>query len=71
MSRPAIVWIPACCRPSRSWTRAQQQQVLDTFTELKTDYLTPVFEALDAQVSYDELNVLRLVHVCSRGESTQ
>ncbi len=59
---------PAVLQAESQLDPAQQQQVLDTFTELQTDYLTPVFEALDGQISYDELNVLRLVHVCSRGE---
>ncbi|MCA9972928.1 MAG: RecQ family ATP-dependent DNA helicase, partial [Anaerolineales bacterium] len=39
-----------------------QQAVLDTFAAFEGDFLTPVFEALDGQVSYEDLHVLRLLY---------
>ena len=39
---------------------AQQQCVLNTFAELGTDYLKPVFDVLKEEVSYDDLHILRL-----------
>ena len=38
------------------------QQALDVFTELGTEYLRPIFDALEGAVSYDDLKVLRLIH---------
>ncbi|MBK8985299.1 MAG: DNA helicase RecQ [Chloroflexi bacterium] len=40
---------------------ADQQRALAAFAELGTDYLRPVFEALEEAISYDELHLLRLV----------
>ncbi len=37
-----------------------QQQVLDAFAELGTDYLRPIYEAMNATINYDELDLLRL-----------
>ncbi|GAK51194.1 ATP-dependent DNA helicase recQ [Candidatus Moduliflexus flocculans] len=39
---------------------AQQQRVLSAFAEIGTEYLKPVFEALNEEVSYDDLHILRL-----------
>ncbi len=44
-----------------------QQRVLDTFAELGTDFLRPVYEALGETVSYDELHIFRLYVVAARG----
>ncbi len=68
------------CRPATASTlwrfvqqstldAATQQNVVRIFGELQTEYLTPVFEALGGEVSYDELNIMRLVCVCSREKS--
>lgn len=40
-----------------------QLRVLAAFVELGTERLKPVFERLDGRVSYDDLNVLRIVHL--------
>lgn len=37
-----------------------QQRILAAFNERGTDYLRPVFEAMEEQVGYDELKILRL-----------
>ncbi len=39
---------------------AQQQRVLSVFGEIGAERLKPVFEALNEEVSYDELHLLRL-----------
>ena len=39
---------------------AQRERVLKAFAELGTDYLKPIFDALNEEVSYDDLHVLRL-----------
>ncbi len=57
---------PDAVRAASQLDPATQETVLETFAELQTDYLTPVFEALEGRVSYDELSLLRLVYVCSR-----
>ena len=38
----------------------QQTKVLEAFNEFGTNYLKPVFDALQGQVTYDELKILRL-----------
>lgn len=40
-----------------------QQAALAAFEELGAEYLKPVFEKLDGRISYDELKVLRLLHL--------
>jgi ATP-dependent DNA helicase RecQ len=45
-------------------TPADQQRALAAFTELGTDYLRPIFEALGETISYDELHLLRLYAAC-------
>jgi ATP-dependent DNA helicase RecQ len=42
----------------------QQQRALRAFDELGTQYLSPVFNALQGQVSYADLHVLRLHYLC-------
>jgi ATP-dependent DNA helicase RecQ len=38
----------------------EQQRVLNAFAELGTDYLRPVYDAMNSAVSYNELDLLRL-----------
>ena len=45
---------------------AKQAQVLAAFEEQGPDYLKPVFETLNGEVSYDELHILRLHFLASR-----
>jgi ATP-dependent DNA helicase RecQ len=42
-----------------------QQQALDAFDRLGTDYLRPVFDELEEKVSYDDLHLIRLHYVTS------
>jgi ATP-dependent DNA helicase RecQ len=53
--------------PLVSASEDQQQRALQAFDELGTQFLRPVFEALDGRVSYDDLRILRL-HVHSLKE---
>ncbi|MEP7269948.1 MAG: DNA helicase RecQ [Acidobacteriota bacterium] len=48
-----------------------QEKVLKAFEELGTERLRPVFDKLEERVSYDDLNILRVVHRAggSAGES--
>ena len=39
-----------------------QQKALDAMTDLGTDWLRPLFEHLEANISYDELRILRIFH---------
>jgi ATP-dependent DNA helicase RecQ len=41
----------------------QQTTVLNTFDRLGTDRLRPIFDALNEEISYDELHVLRLYYL--------
>jgi ATP-dependent DNA helicase RecQ len=41
----------------------KRAKVLEAFEKLESNYLKPVFEALNGEVSYDELHVLRLYHL--------
>jgi ATP-dependent DNA helicase RecQ len=41
----------------------EQKAVLDAFDELGIDYIKPVFDKLDGKVNYDELKILRLIHL--------
>jgi ATP-dependent DNA helicase RecQ len=41
----------------------QRTKVLEAFEKLGSNYLKPVFEALSGEVSYDELQVLRLYYL--------
>jgi len=45
---------PVACAPDL------RQRALDVFAELGPDFLRPVFDALEEQVSFDDLHVLRL-----------
>ena len=40
-----------------------QKSVLEAFDELGTDFLRPVFEKLNARASYDDLRILRILHL--------
>ena len=40
-----------------------QQQALDAFDELGTDFLRPVYDVLEERVSYDDLHLIRLHYV--------
>ena len=46
----------------------QQQRVFQAFDEHGTEFLKPVFEALDGEISYDDLHLLRL-HLAIREAS--
>jgi len=48
---------------------AQRAKVLEVFEKLGGNYLKPVFEALNGNVSYDELHVLRLYHLSLQNSS--
>lgn len=41
----------------------ERAKVLEAFEKLGGNYLKPVFDALNGEVSYDELHVLRLYHL--------
>ncbi|MBW6486422.1 MAG: RecQ family ATP-dependent DNA helicase [Syntrophobacterales bacterium] len=45
-------------------TGEQQQAVLQAFARLGTERLRPVFEDLKGTISYNELHLLRLYHLC-------
>ena len=45
----------------------QQQFVFAAFEELNTIYLKPVHDKLDGMLNYDELKILRLLYLASRG----
>jgi ATP-dependent DNA helicase RecQ len=42
----------------------QQKKVVGEFERLGTDYLSPVYNALNGQVSYDDLHLLRMYMQC-------
>jgi ATP-dependent DNA helicase RecQ len=41
----------------------EQAKVMEAFEKVGANYLKPVFDALNGEVSYDELHVLRLYHL--------
>lgn len=45
-----------------------QQQVLSVIAELGPERLTPIFEALDTRVPYDELHIMRLYFLSGKGD---
>jgi ATP-dependent DNA helicase RecQ len=47
-----------------SLTPEQQEEVLAQFQQLGTDYLSPIYEALEQSISYDELHIMRLYLLC-------
>jgi len=46
----------------------KQKRVFTSFDRLGTEKLRPVFEALNEEVTYEELHLLRLHYVCHSGE---
>jgi ATP-dependent DNA helicase RecQ len=46
-----------------------QARVLAAFADLGANYLRPIYEALDENVSYDELHVMRLYYWSSTGSA--
>jgi ATP-dependent DNA helicase RecQ len=50
-------------RAASTLTPEQQAQVLALFDELGADALAPVFQALNGTISFDELHVMRVVHL--------
>ncbi len=44
----------------------QKKAVFKAFDQCGTEYLKPVFDALNGDVSYDDLNILRLYHLARR-----
>jgi ATP-dependent DNA helicase RecQ len=44
----------------------QVTQVLCAFNRVGTDYLKPAFDALDGEIDYDELKVLRVYYLSTR-----
>jgi ATP-dependent DNA helicase RecQ len=51
---------PDQVRAASGLTTEQQERVLAVFAEQGDEHLTPVFEALDGTVEYEELRVMRL-----------
>lgn len=51
-----------------SLSSEQRRVVFNTFDRLGAEYLRPVFEALNEQVSYDELHLLRLHYLAEKQE---
>ena len=49
-------------RAASTLTAEQQAQVLALFDELGAEALTPVFQALDGTISFDELHVMRVAY---------
>lgn len=47
--------------------QSQADIVIEAFDRLGTEYLKPVFEALNEEVNYDELRILRLYYLCGKG----
>jgi ATP-dependent DNA helicase RecQ len=47
-----------------SLTEEQQQSALQSFARLGTERLRPVFDDLNGTISYEELKLLRLYHLC-------
>jgi ATP-dependent DNA helicase RecQ len=47
-------------------TEEDQQRVLNAFAELGTDYLRPVYDAMNTAVDYEELHLLRLHSVSQK-----
>jgi ATP-dependent DNA helicase RecQ len=44
---------------------ADRRRALAVMEELGTQYLRPIFDALDGAISYDELHLLRLYYLCA------
>lgn len=42
----------------------KQTVILESFEKLGTEFLSPVYEALEKKVSYDELKIYRLYYLC-------
>lgn len=51
-------------------TQEQQATIMHYFTELGTERLRPIFEAMAEQVSYEELHLLRAIYRLTRQEQT-
>ena len=47
-----------------SLTEDQRQSVLSSFARLGAERLRPVFDDLNGTIPYEELNLLRLHHLC-------
>jgi ATP-dependent DNA helicase RecQ len=46
--------------------QVDQESVLAAFAELGSDFLSPIYDALDGSVSWEELRILQLYYVASR-----
>jgi ATP-dependent DNA helicase RecQ len=47
-------------------TESQKQLVLTIFDRLGTERLRPIFDALNGEIAYEEIKLLRLSHLCGR-----
>ncbi|MBN1669233.1 MAG: DNA helicase RecQ, partial [Anaerolineales bacterium] len=52
-------------------SQAEEQRVLAAFDECGTDYLRPVLEALEENVSYDQLHLWRLIYLVNRANQNR
>ncbi len=59
---------PEQLRASSTLPEERQIAVLNTFAELGTEYLRPIFDAFNGQVFYDELHLMRLIFRLEMGE---
>ncbi|MDO9584859.1 MAG: HRDC domain-containing protein, partial [Syntrophales bacterium] len=60
---------PLACDEFRKLSRlaeSQKQTVLTTFDHLGTERLRPIFDALNGEIAYDEIKLLRLSYLCGR-----
>ena len=48
----------------------QQQAAFAAFEELGPNFLKPVFDKLNGEISYDELKILRMLYLVSKQEPT-
>ena len=48
-------------RAQTSLPKEKQEKALSAFDELGTDFLKPVFDRLNGEISYDDLKIMRLI----------
>ena len=64
--RAGRVFPPERIRELSTLSAADQERVFGILGDLGPDYLSPLFQALDGTVSYDELHIMRLVYLCAQ-----
>jgi ATP-dependent DNA helicase RecQ len=64
--RAGRVFPPERIRELSALSAADQARVLEALADLGPDYLSPLFQALDGTVPYDELHIMRLVYQCAQ-----